>query len=207
MKTTVKIFCLAALCFSLCACTKEVLRTSGEVIAEKEVSAQKGDFSVYVKTTGVWRASAQEDWIHVTSELFKDNCVLAVEYDSNESYEGNPRFNRIGHLLIKTYDGATADTVIVRQKGIEPFIEADQFQIPSAGGKCIVPVRTNLTGAQRSGMSFKCSADWISNIDWSADGDGISIEAASGSGRETSIEFSFTDPWGITTKTECKIKQ
>lgn len=201
------ILCLAVLTSWLCSCNKEVLVTRGEVIASKEVPAQTGDFSIYVKTTGVWSASTIEDWLHVSSTLAKDNSVLQVRYDSNESYEGAPRFNRLGHVVISTYDGATADTVLVRQKGIEPFIEIDSCQIPAAGGICIVPVRTNLTGAQRGGMSFVCDASWISSVEWSADGAGIRLEASAGSGREASLSFSFTDDWGVTTKTECLIKQ
>lgn len=209
MKNLLKIMTgLALVSALLCSCKKEVLETQGKSLGVKELYPSAGSFSMYIRTSGVWSVSSPESWIHVPSGFFKDNYGVEVKYDSNESHAGLHRFNRLGHVIIKTYDGATADTLYVRQKGIEPFIAFDEENIiPSSGGACSIPVHTNLGGEQRGSIVCISSEGWISSPVFGRDCASVEFDAASGASRRASITLAFTDAWGIVTEASCIIKQ
>lgn len=192
----------------LSGCRQEVILTRGKSLGEKQVYPAAGDFSMLVSTSGVWSVSSPEPWIHLPGEWFRDDHAIIVAYDSNESVIGAPRFNRLGHVIVKTWDGAAADTLYIKQQGIEPYLEMDaETPVPSSGGNCFIPVRTNLTSSQ--GGSIVCSADagWISNPVFAREGAGISFEAAPGSGRSCRLEMAFTDGWGIVTRAQTTLTQ
>ena len=209
MKNLTKILFGLALAASLLAgCRKEVLLTQGKSLGEKELPPSAGSFSMFVRTEGVWSVSAAEDWIRVPSGLFKGNYGVEVSYLSNESYAGVHRFNRLGHVIVKTYDGATADTLYVRQRGIEPFIAFDEDNtIPPGGGEFSIPVHTNLGGAQRGSIICTSDAGWISNPVFGKDCASVEFTASQGSSRSAKLTFSFTDAWGLVTCAECTINQ
>lgn len=199
---------LVAAVIILGACSREVIVPQGRSLGVKEVYPAAGDFSVLVSTEGVWSVSSPEQWIHVPGDWFRDNHAIIVSYDSNESTVGAPRFNRLGHVIVKTYDGAAADTLYIRQQGIEPFLSLDaENVISSSGGKCYIPVYTNLTSDQRGSISCVADADWVLSAEFGREGQGISFEAAAGSGRECRLVMSFTDGWGRVSSAETTIRQ
>ena len=206
MRINISILLLTLGC--LWGCSQEVLVTQGKSLGEKEVYPAAGDFSVFVETTGVWSVSSPEDWIHVPAGWFRDNHAVIVAYDSNESVVGAPRFNRIGHVIVKTFDGAAADTLYVRQQGIEPYLAMDaEVTVPSSGGSCYIPVYTNLTSAQRGSIICQADAQWISGPALGKDCTGVSFDAAPGSGRSCRLTVTFTDAWGLVARAETIIKQ
>ncbi|MBR0240484.1 MAG: BACON domain-containing protein [Bacteroidales bacterium] len=199
---------ICLLIMSAVSCRKEVLEVKGGSLGTKTVEAAEGSFSMFVQTDGVWQVSSPQDWIHLPSGMFKDNSSVLVSYDSNESADGVLKFNRLGHVVVKTADGAAADTLYVRQRGIEPFISfTGDYSAPSAGGYCSVPVLTNLGGSQRPGISLSADASWMSDIAFEKDCAGVGFTVQAGSGRNASLTFSFTDEWGVTTNASCKINQ
>lgn len=192
----------------LSGCNQEVILTRGKSLGEKEVYPAAGEFSLLVSTSGVWSVSSPESWIHLPSDWFRDDHAVMVAYDSNESVIGAPRFNRLGHVIVKTYDGAAADTLYIKQQGIEPYLEMDaESRISSSGGGCFISVRTNLTSSQSGSIVCRADADWISNPVFAREGQGISFEAAPGSGRSCRLEMTFTDGWGLVTRAQTTITQ
>ena len=193
---------------ALAGCSKEVLVTTGGSLGVKEVFPAAGDFTLLVNTAGVWSVSSPESWIHLPGDWFRDSHAVIVAYDSNESVIGAPRFNRTGHVVVRTYDGAVADTLYIKQQGIEPFIELDaETSVPASGGSCFIPVRTNLTSSQRGSVVCSADAGWITGPVFGRDGLGISVEAAPGSGRSCRLTMTFTDGWGLVTRAETTITQ
>ena len=207
MKRIVYIFIAMILFCSSCA--KEVLQTVYVDLGKKTVGVDAGSFPVKVTTEGVWYAESQSSWITVDGTLHNSDGTFVVRYDSNASTEGDWRFNRIGLVHVKTYDGATTAVLSVWQKGISPVISfADVNKIPTAGGACSVPCTTNLTDAERSRISLSCSQSWISDLQWGRDGRSVTFIADTGSqGREAAIELVHTDAWGIATETSFTIRQ
>lgn len=200
-------FLAACLALSFESCSQEVLVTQGKSLGTREVYPAAGDFSVFIETDGVWSVSSPQAWIHVPGGLFKGAGAVIVSYDTNESVVGAPRFNRLGQVIVKTYDGATADTLYVRQQGIEPFISLEDATIPASGGECYIPVYTNLTGAQRASIGCTSDADWIISPSVGSDCRGILFTAGKGSSRDGNLTVSFTDEWGQVTSAGCKIMQ
>lgn len=208
MKTLKSIMIIAVLAAMSCSCTKAVLLTSGKNLGHRIVDAKEGEFPVYVTTTGVWSASSLDRWISVAPDLHKDATTFVVNYESNESREGDIRFNRIGRVVIKTYDGATADTLEVWQRGIVPFVEvAGDGILPAKGGKCKLPLLTNLSDTERAGISIKSGAAWIKSAEYSADGRSLDLDIQAGSSREAVITLTHTPIWGESTSFELKVKQ
>ena len=206
MKRLLYIIC--ALTLVCTSCAKEVLKTTEVDLGKKTVGIEAGSFPVRVTVEGVWYAESQSSWISVDGSLHDSDGTFVIRYESNTSSEGDWRFNRIGKVLVKTYDGAVAGTISVWQKGISPSIEfASVNMIPSAGGSCKVPCLTNLSGSEQNRVSVTCDASWISNPVWSRDGRSVDFTAQPGSAREAVLKVMHTDAWGIVTEVECKVRQ
>ena len=206
MKRLLYIICAFALICTSCA--KEVLKTTEVDLGKKTVGVEAGSFPVKVSVDGVWYAESESSWISVDGELHDGDGTFVINYDSNASSEGDWRFNRIGKVVVKTYDGAVAGTISVWQKGIAPTIEfAAQTIIPAAGGPCKVSCQTNLSGTEQNRVKVTCDAEWISDAVWSRDGKSVDFTAQAGSDREAVIKVLHTDAWGIVTEVECNVRQ
>lgn len=210
MMKNVKYMVLATFCaFILVACTKEVLKTSGKVIGERIVSSEAGEFPVLVTTTGVWTASSLSDWIDVQTDMHKDQGTVVVKYGANTSYLGKNCFNRLGKVVISTVDGAECDTLLVKQRGVDPFFNCPQVgQVPLRQGRFSIPVNSNFSDGQRDQLSFHCDAQWVSGISWGYDGKSIAFDVtASTVERSAVIYLKFTPQWGDVFEAECSIVQ
>lgn len=190
-------------------CSKEVLVTSGKKLGERTVDADAGEFPVMVTTTGAWQAYSLSDWIDVDESLHKDKGSFSVKYEANTSYYGKTLFNRLGKVVVATCDGAQADTLVLKQRGLDPSISfAAENVISLEGGAVSVNVQSNLGDTERSGLSFNSDAEWISGINWGADGKSISFTAQKGdSQRSAVITVSFTPQWGEEYTAQCNIIQ
>lgn len=209
MKQNIFIFSIVAALFAA-SCTKiEVAQPQGRVIATVEVAAEASEFPVSVKTVGVWSASSQADWLHVDSDLKKDNCAIAVAYDSNESTESRRNFCRMGHVVISTYDGFTTDTIVVKQRGLIPFLSLQDTEMPGADNEYKVPFNTNLSAAQLPSMTFSADADWVHSVEFGTDGASLLVKAGvnDGAPRTAQISASFKDAWGDVHTTTCTLTQ
>lgn len=204
-KIYVTIFAAAALLLAS-SCVKEVISTQGHNLGVKTVGAGAGNFSALVTTTGVWSVSSSEEWLHVSSQYHKGECAISVSYDSNESTEAVHRFNRKGYVLISTYDKATADTIHVRQMGLEPLIVLPEEFDAAAGSLCRVPLVTNLSDSQRPFVQCKSQGPHIGDAVWSSDGEAVEFRTAADASGETVLTVSFTDAWGQIYSDECSIR-
>ena len=192
----------------LASCQKEVQQTTGAVKAQTELSARSGSFVAYVETEGVWSAEALEDWLHVDQAYHKDHNAVEVEYDSYESVPGYMRFNRMGHVVIRTYDGFAADTLVVKQRGSEPVLSFAEVNLISAeGGDVSVPFTTNLSDRERPYVRLTTDSAWIKDPVWGRDGVSVSFTAEPGSSREGTVTVTYTDGWGQVTASVCRIRQ
>ena len=198
MKKTLAILSLGALLLS--GCTVEVLSPTGKISADAYVPAKAGEFVAFVETEGVWNACALSSWLSVEEKLRRGSGSLGVAYSSNESVPGDRRFNRVGYVLVKTYDGATADTLRVYQAGLAPFLEIPPYGIGSAEGDVYVPFNTNLTDSERKSVSFSADASWVEEVTWAACGDSLLLRCATSPlGSPAEIQASFRDEWGNVT--------
>ena len=118
MKKTYLLVIMAAV-FAICSCTKvEYIEVTGQVLAVKEVPVAAGSFQlpITVENTNrlVWKVRPIHSWLHVDDSDWKQNAYNGtVRYDSNESSMNSRNFARVGHLVIETYDGFVADTVVL----------------------------------------------------------------------------------------------
>ena len=204
MKRLLYIFVIL-LCTS---CVKGVLQPTYVDLGSKTVGIDAGTFPVRITVEGVWYAESQVSWLKVDESLHDSDGTFTVRYESNTSSEGDWRFNRVGTVLVKTYDGAVTGTIKVLQKGMTPEIRfADVNKIPVAGGQCKVTCLTNLTDSERSGISFRCQETWIKDICWSLDGRSVDFTAEAGVARQAKVTMIYTDAWGQVTEVEFTVSQ
>ena len=200
---------LAVVVALFASCTKEVLVTTGEVIAEKVVPAEAGKFHVAVTTTGVWQATPVDSWLHVDEGLVNGDYAITISYDSNESTAARRNFNRVGYVVIATYDKYTADTIRVKQKGLTPFMKLQSVVVEATAERCSIPFDTNLTHEQHPMVVCRASEPWVRSvaINDSSTALNVELEANNGVERQSTIEVSFTDAWGEATTVYCTLTQ
>ena len=102
------------------ACTKEVLRRTGKLLAEVTLESDAGEIPVLITADGTWKATSLSDWIEVDDAWHSGTYSIVLRYASNRSVEGLHRPSRTGVVVIETADGAQCDTLKIHQRGIEP---------------------------------------------------------------------------------------
>ena len=166
MKNKLSIFFLSiglALCLS--GCSREVLVTQGKSLGTREVYPAAGDFSVFIKTDGVWSVSSPEKWIHVPEDLFKDASALIVRYDSNESDFITFKPVRKGAIVIQSLGTMVADTLWVLQQGIpdgkeyESLPQNSYIEFPEGQIETLRILYANVKGASASAI-----ASWTASV-------------------------------------------
>lgn len=200
---------------AICSCTKvEVLEVTGGVIAEKEVPETAGEFFLPVTIPGaeklVWRARAVSDWLHVMDSDWKQNSYnVSIAYDSNESTIYTRNFARVGHLVVESYDGFTVDTVLVKQRGITPFMKLEDTVVEASQTECEITFDSNLIDECRSGLRLSASESWVESIEYLSCGTHLLVKfAANGAAeRQATIEVVFTDACGKSTNANCVLTQ
>lgn len=198
MRKTIYIISAA---FILASCNKEVLLTTEQEGGILTVGTNGGAVSVLVETSGVWYAETSDEWIEVSGEYRKDKGSFVVRYKSNESTDGDRRFNREGCIRVRTFDGAVVKNIRLRQSGLAPFIEIPDAVISTSAGKYSVPVFTNLTDRERASIKCSSSSSSISGAVWGKSGENIDFDAADGT-ESIVITVTFTDAWGLEYKAE-----
>lgn len=188
------------------SCSREVLQVTETDGGMRVVSPSAGAFPVLVSSDCVWSASSADSWIKVNPEYRDGTGSFIVNYESNESVGGDRRFNREGHVVVKTYDGAVLTTITVRQWGLAPFMEIPDAYIGPSAGLQSIPFHTNLTDRERSSVSCSSPSGLVSGLRWSEDGEHIIFMADAG-GDPFTLTVTFTDAWGETYSTSGKISR
>lgn len=199
------IYIMSAALFAV-ACNKEVLLTTEQEGGILMVGVAKGEVPVLVETDGVWYAETSDNWIQVSGEYRKDKGSFIVKYESNESTDGDRRFNREGCVRVRTFDGAVVKNIRLRQYGLTPFIEIPDAVVSTAAGTYSIPVFTNLTDRERASIVCSSNSGSISGIVWGKSGADISFNAA-GSTENVVLTVTFTDAWGLEYKVEGKVNR
>ena len=197
------------------SCTKvEVIDVQGEVLAVKTVPKTAGQFQLPITVKNnprlVWKARPVDNWLHVSDPSWKQNAYhLTVNYDSNESSMYDRNFARVGHVVIETYDGFVADTIVVKQRGITPFMQLADTTVEATETECEISFNSNLTDACRPGMTFTSDVDWVESIEYLSCGTHLLVKFAANEGetRQANINVSFTDACGETSNATCVLTQ
>ena len=186
----------------------------GEVIAVKDVPKTAGEFQLPITVNNnpklVWRARPISNWLHVSDQNWKQNAYnLTISYDSNESSMYVRNFARVGHVVVETYDGFVADTIVVKQRGITPYMELENKTIEASETECEITFNSNLTDACRPGITIVADENWVESIEYLGCGTHLLVKVAANSGeeRQSNISLSFTDACGVTTNTTCVLTQ
>ncbi len=214
MKKTYLLVIMAAI-FAICSCTKvEYIEVTGRVLAEKEVPVTAGSFQLPITVNDanklVWKVRPVHNWLHVDDADWKQNAYnVTVRYDSNESSMNTRNFARVGHLVVETYDGFVADTIVVKQRGITPSMKLNDVTIEASETKCLIPFNTNLTDACRPGLTISANAEWISGIEYLGNGKELEVVLSANDGveRSANVAVLFVDAWGDEHKAECVLTQ
>lgn len=214
MKKTYLLVIMAAI-FAICSCTKvESIVVTGRVLAEKEVPAQAGTFQLPITVNGtnklVWKVRPVHNWLHVNDSDWKQNAYnVTINYDSNESSMNTRNFARVGHLVVETYDGFVADTIVVKQRGITPSMKLENVTVEASETQCLIPFNSNLTDACRPGLSFSANENWVESVVYLGNGKELEVILAANDGAErtANVTVLFVDAWGDEHIAECVLTQ
>lgn len=200
----------------ICSCSKEVIDVQGRVIATKRVSKEAGSFMlpITINETSrlVWRVRPLDSWLHLSEadQNWKQNAYnVTVNYDSNQSSAQVFNFARVGHLVVESYDGFVADTVVVMQRGLTPYMELTNVEVEASETECEIAFNSNLTDACRPAMKLSANEDWVKSIEYLNCGTHMLVKFSSNSGaeRQAEITVAFTDDCGETTEAKCVLTQ
>ena len=215
MKKTYLLVIIAAAVFAICGCTKiEVIQVQGEVLTEKEVPVTAGSFQLPVTVQGAedlaWKVRPIHSWLHVDDTEWKYNAYnVLVRYDSNESTMNTRNFARVGHLVVETYDGFVADTIVVKQRGITPSMKLSDTTVPAHKSVCQIPFNSNLTDACRPSMTITASEAWVESVEYLDNGTHLEAKFSENNAAERSatITVLFVDAWGTPYEADCVLTQ
>ena len=214
MKKTYLLVIIAAV-FAICSCTKiEVINVQGEVLTEKEVPVTAGSFQLPITVQDTkdlaWKVRPIHNWLHVDDMEWKYNAYnVLVRYDSNESTMNTRNFARVGHLVVETYDGFVADTIIVKQRGITPSMKLSDTTVPAHKTVCQIPFNTNLTDACRPGLTVTASEAWVESVEYLDNGTHLEVKFSENNAAESTatITVLFVDAWGTPYEEDCVLTQ
>lgn len=214
MKKTYLLSIMVAV-LAMFGCTKvEVIDVQGEVLAVKEVPVTAGEFQLPITVKNneklVWKARPVQNWLHVNDTDWKQNAYnLIIRYDSNESSMNVRNFARVGQVVVETYDGFVADTIVVKQRGLIPYMNLADTTVEASVTECEIEFSSNLTDDCRPAMTFSANEDWVESVEYLGCGTHLLVKFAAneGSERTAEIKVTFTDAWGVSTEETCVLTQ
>lgn len=211
-KTYLLTLMVALLAMSSCI-KREVVGVQGKLLTVKEVPAEAGEFMVAVTVNEpedvIWKARPIDNWLHVEDVLKKNNYAITIYYDSNESTENRRNFARVGRVVIDTYEGFTADTIIVKQRGLTPLMQLVDASVEASETECYINFNTNLTDDCRPTLTFEADAEWVESIEFCSNGTQLLVKLAANGGAErtATLTATFVDAWGNATTNTCVLTQ
>ena len=184
----------------------------GRIVAVRTVPVQEGSFIIPITTESYLTCRPLNSWLHLSEtnqEWKQETHNITIHYDSNESSAFTRKFARIGHLALESYDGFTVDTIVVKQKGLTPYMKLEDMEIEAYATECKIAFNTNLTDECRSSLTFSADRDWILSINYLDDGCHLLFKFTANYGAEriANISAIFTDAWGETTEAKCMLTQ
>lgn len=212
MRRTNNIILAVLLCLPvLAACSKfnEAEWASVSELFPKDkiitVDMEGGESTVRIYTSGSFHAQLLNPVRGIemmTPAQQSGDADIVLRFSANTSY-------RRSAAVRLTLDGTDlCDTVLFRQKGIDPFIRCEAPFFTADGSRddrLIVPLGTNVSNKDiRTEIRYESGAgDWVTGIVWSGDiawdDDNITIcTAASGQDKPSraTVRLSFADGWG-----------
>ncbi len=212
MRQTNNIILAVLLCLPvLAACSKfnEAEWASVSELFPKDkiitVDMEGGESTVRIYTSGSFHAQLLNPVRGIemmTPAQQSGDADIVLRFSANTSY-------RRSAAVRLTLDGTDlCDTVLFRQKGIDPFIRCEAPFFTADGSRddrLIVPLGTNVSNKDiRTEIRYESGAgDWVTGIVWSGDiawdDDNITIcTAASGQDKPSraTVRLSFADGWG-----------
>lgn len=122
----------------------------------------------------------------------------------------NADFRRMAQILLQLDSQSKADTIVVKQKGINPYIScANPFAVAkgSEAGSISFDVDTNIPFEQLA-ISYSEGADkWIHNISYEEGHIHMDVDQNSGSPRNSTVSLKFTEVWDTPTEVTLFVKQ
>lgn len=214
MKKTYLLSIMVAV-LAMFGCTKvEVIDVQGEVLAVKKVPVTAGEFQLPITVKNneklVWKARPVQNWLHVNDTDWKQNAYnLVIRYDSNESSMNVRNFARVGQVVVETYDGFVADTIVVKQRGLIPYMNLADTTVEASVTECEIEFSSNLTDDCRPAMTFSANEDWVESVEYLGCGTHLLVKFSANGGAERSavVKVTFTDAWGVTSEGTCVLTQ
>ena len=200
MRKTYLLSMIVAL-LAICGCTKvEVIDLQGQVLAVKTVEKSAGEFQLPITVNSendlVWRARPISSWLHVKDETWKKGPYnVTIGYDSNESSMYSRNFARVGYVAIDTYDGFVTDTIIVKQRGLKPYMNMANVAVEASETECKVVFDSNLTDDCRLGLTLSADSEWVESIEYLGNGTELLVKFSANEGeeRQATLTARFVD--------------
>ncbi len=222
MKKYIYLTLAAVLSTGLLSCTKEetVVETQNTV-EEITVTADEGQKSVLVRTSGRWNVAikdADADWISlVGSTSGVGEGAFTFAYDANRPTSVSRGLRRAAHVVVTTGDMFTSKTIVVKQAGVAPtlFFRQELVELTSdAQEVCRLPLDSNLSykaaESFRFGVVSPQGTDWLTNFGVSKDLSSITFsctENTTGQARVASVSVNYVDAWGQILVSTCGVQQ
>jgi hypothetical protein len=118
-------------------------------------------------------------------------------------------FARVGYLAVETLDQFVVDTVVVKQRGLTPYMELTDTTIAASETTGDIPFNSNLTDECRPTMTFSADANWVESVVYLGCGTHLEVKVKPNTNveRTSVITVTFTDACGEVTTADCVLTQ
>lgn len=185
---------------ALCSCVKWVdPQAGGKKIAEKVMPQTASSVSVLVSNDAdvIWKAYSSDKWLSVNFDGYvKGEYAVTVSCASNESTPGRRNFARKGCVYVMSYDHRLCDTIVVKQRGIEPVMILEDVEALAAATECMLPLFTNLTDEQRPAISFSADQGWVKSMEIAPDNAHVLVKFDSKASGTATVTMRYVPAWG-----------
>lgn len=184
----------------LCSCIKWVdPHAAGKKIAERQMPQDASSVSVLVSNNAdvIWRAFPSDKWMSVNIDGYvKGEYAITISCTSNESTPGRRNFARKGYVYVMSYDHRLCDTIVVKQRGIEPVMLMEDVEVSASEAECMIPLYTNLTDEQRPDIRFSADQNWAGAMEIAPDNAHVKVKFVSSPGGTAAVTMRYTPAWG-----------
>ena len=173
-----------------------------------EVGVEGGDVEVQIYANEPFTVSfinkEASAWATLSQTHGENDTKLVV------SCRENGDFRRMAQILLQLDSQSKADTVVVKQDGIVPYINCANPFVTAKGseaGSVAFEVDTNIPFEQIA-ISYSEGADkWVKNIDYSEGHVYMDVQQNGATPRNCTLSLSFTELWDTPTGVTLYLKQ
>lgn len=184
----------------LCSCVKWVdPEAEGKTIAERVMPQDASSVSVLVNNGSdvIWKAASDDKWLSVNFDGYvKGEYAVTISCASNESTPGRRNFARKGHVYVMSYDHRLCDTIVVKQRGLEPVLHLESVEAAASSRECMIPLATNLTDEQRPAISFSADQSWVGAMEIAPDNAHVVVRFDSAPSGSATVTMRYVPAWG-----------